>query len=31
MFEEQHTAALAACIRKSLRDNVVEIRRAVAG
>jgi thioesterase domain-containing protein len=31
MFEEPHTAALAACIRKSLRDNVVEIRRAVAG
>ncbi len=31
MFEEPHVAGLAACIKRSLRDNVVEIRRAVAG
>jgi thioesterase domain-containing protein len=28
MFEEPHVKALANCIKTSLRDNVVEIRRA---
>jgi amino acid adenylation domain-containing protein len=31
MFEPPHVTALASCIRKSLRDNVVEIRRAAVG
>jgi thioesterase domain-containing protein/acyl carrier protein len=31
MLEEPHVAAVAGCLRKALRDNVVEIRRAAAG
>jgi len=31
MFEEPHVAALARCIGKRLADNVVEMKRAIAG
>jgi thioesterase domain-containing protein len=31
MFEEAHVAALARCIGKRLADNVVEMKRAIAG
>jgi amino acid adenylation domain-containing protein len=31
MFEQPHVKALAKCIKNKLRDNVVEIRRAIAG
>jgi amino acid adenylation domain-containing protein len=31
MFEEPHVAALARCINKRLSDNVVEMKRAIAG